>query len=254
MCTTTLINGGERGNMDRIRMAHKLGRELQEYVSIKNARTVASYWVEKQQDRQLDYLDDNDKETIDLIASIVDLKSTDNPMGIADAIIVGKEKIQETLDFLIELGYSEDELKEHYSKNIDSFVKEKSEIEKTVEYFKSIELDNETIKEILLTANKIGLEETKKRVGLALNIFNAKNFVCFLIKERNLFYPHYYVDPVDCLETIAKELDVDTARTLLEQEYMFIYYWKNKDYRKDFTYGPQFQEALKTLEQYKQNK
>ena len=28
---------------------------------------------------------------------------------------------------------------------------------------------------------------------------------------------------------------------------MFICYLKNKDYRKDFTYGPQFEEALKIL-------
>lgn len=232
--------------MDKIRRANKLGRELQEYAELKDSRMVASYWVEKQ-DRQLDYLNEKDKEMIDLIASIVDLKNIDNSLGIADAFINGKKNIEEVYNYLLNF-YTKDELREHYNKNFELFIFKLEEVQAVADYLKTT-FEQEDLKSILVKAIVLGIDTCRERNELVLKHFGDKAFLTYLVKNGGLYYPHYYSDIVGGINYIVEELGTEKARKLLEENELFLILYRRAEYRHQ--YKALFEDAMMLVDKYR---
>jgi len=242
-------NGGERVTVERLRIAHKLGRVLEEH-RIPNARMVAEYWVEKEKEKEsTEFFGAQDQETVNFIKSIVDVQEIDNPLGFANAFINGKQNIQMVYDCLLKY-YSEIELKEHYSKNFELFSLKIEEVQTLAEYLTSIGIEQEALKAILIKAIILGIDECRERNELVFKHFgDDKGFLAFLAKDGGLYYPHYYSDIVGGINYIVEELGVEKARRLLEENEMFLILYRREGYR--MQYKSIFDEAMEIVERYK---
>lgn len=241
-------NGEERIEMERLRIAHRLGKILGEQ-GIPNARMVAEYWVEKEKEKEsTEFFDAQDQDTVNFIKSIVDVQEIDNPLGFANAFINGKQNIQMVYDCLLKY-YSEIELKEHYSKNFELFSLKIEEVQTLAEYLTSIGIEQEALKAILIKAIILGIDECRERNELVFKHFgDDKGFLAFLAKDGGLYYPHYYSDIVGGINYIVEELGTEKARTLLEENELFLILYRRK-YR--LQYSSLFGEAMEIIEKYK---
>ena len=119
-----------------------------------------------------------------------------------------------------------------------------------VDYLESLKLTQEQIKGMFLEALNVGLDECKLRNELVLKLFGGdKEFLVFLATERSLYYAHYYVDVPEAINYIVDELGAEKARTLLEENELFLILYRRKEYR--LQYSSLFNEALEIVGKYK---
>ncbi len=240
-------NGGERVTVERLRIAHRLAKTL-EKEGVPNSRMVAEYWVEKQEER-VEFYDDVDKSTLEFIKSKVEIEKIEDSLSFANAFINGWANIEEVYNYLMKF-YSEEELKKYYQKNFQAFSFGIEDVKSVVDYLEILGLTQEQIKVILLEAINVGVEECKLRNELVLELFGGdKEFLVFLVTERSLYYPHYYVDVPEAINYIVGELGLEKARTLLEENKLFLTLYRRKEYR--LQYSSLFNEAMEIVERYK---
>ena len=240
-------NMRERVNMERMQIVNSLGRILEKN-GLQNGLVTAEQWVAKQRERD-GFFDENDKETLLFVKSVVDIETVDDPMGFANAFVNGKNKIVEVYNYL-EKFYSDEELKKYYQKNFQAFSFEIEDVKSVVDYLETLGLTQEQIKGMLLEAINVGVEECKLRNELVLKLFGGdKEFLVFLATERSLYYPHYYVDVPEAINYIVDELGAEKARALLEDNELFLILYRREEFR--LQYKSMFNEAMDIVEQYK---
>ena len=78
----------------------------------------------------------------------------------------------------------------------------------------------------------------------------TKNSWCSLSNRAQFVLPpHYYTDVIECLNFLVAELGIEKAKTLLEENELFLILYRRKEYR--LQYSSLFNEAMEIVERYK---
>lgn len=166
---------------------------------------------------------------------------------IANGISTGCEEIKNVYKFLLNVGYSEEQLQKFYSKDQSAFCYKRTNLEKQFDYLEKIGLSHEQVLDVFLDTIYLGYDETKERCETVLKYFD--NQMVYTLGKKYLFYG-YYTDPVDGIEYIVEHLGVEKAEKLFLEQDMILYLWKEKYQRNDWTHGTQHKEAIQIINKY----
>lgn len=231
--------------MDKQRIVYKLGNVLEEQ-GIYNSRLLAEDWVDKAKGKT-EFFDEQDRETLEFIKSVVDIREIENPRGFADAFINGNKNIQEVYNYLLNY-YTKDELKDQYKRNFELFAFKLDDVQTVADYLKTV-FEQENLKYVLVKAIVLGIDVCKKRNEFVLKHFGDKDFLTYLAKDCELYYPYHYSDIIGGISYILEELGTEKARKLLEENEMFLMLYRRPEYR--MQYKTMFDEAMEIVDRYR---
>ncbi len=231
--------------MESIKAMRNVKRQLEKY-SVKSPSHTAQWLVEKYKRNDIT---EEDAETIEYINSIIPIADCDEYI-MADAIMIGNSEIQKAYTYLCGC-FGKEKTVEFYKKNNDLLLLTQDKIQNVNALFSRFGFTSDEINSVLIESVKLSYDDIEQRINIVLKYFNSKEFLIFLIQERMLFYPHYYVDVIDAIENLVAEVGVLIAKTILTKEEYFLYLWKRDEYRNDHMYRNQFKEALEIISKYK---
>jgi len=223
-------------------------RQLEE-IQFPEAHNIAMYIMER--DNNKTELSPEEIDTAKYIKKIAGYKGDEETLSdgaVSHAIRKNKKRIEDMYMFLVEKGYTPEDIEKFYKKNSIAFYFDASEMNDCFDYLLKLNLLPEQVKNIFMHAVCLGFEALKNRCECVMRYFNLDTL--YLLAQGYLFYL-YYTDPVDGIEYIVNELGVNKAQELLINEEMFLYLWKEKWQRSDWVHGKQHREALEIIEKYR---
>lgn len=216
-------------------------------ISEKSSRKIAQWICEKADKNTITESDVKCLEFVKAIIGEIDADSTAT-FTATTAILNGIDNIESTYNYLLSLGYLEEEVKTFFKKDSSAFGLKKGNLEEIYNYLLSLGITSNEVKEIYLKAILLSPENVKNHCECVLSHYDKQ--LLLTLGKGFLFYG-IYSDPLSAIETVYTELGPVVSRQLLEQEPYFLYQYKLDIYQKDFTLPMPHGEAVEIIEKYK---
>lgn len=200
--------------------------------------------------REKEQLSNDEIRTALCIKMISDYNSEDmiDPYHCSYAILRGTTRLFDICKFLKNVGLNKNEVKIAFKRNSQLLMYDLEYLRDSYEILKNYGLNEFQIKEVFVDAVCVGKDECELRCACVRKYFPKE--MLYMLAKKWLFY-RYYTDPADCIEYLVTELGKGKATELLTNEEGILYLWKEKHQRSDTAHGIQHNEALETIEKYR---